>query len=355
MKKRTWIIGVGAVLALVGAAAATRNVWTPHGAVAQAPQAVRTVPVDVVIAEKKSAPVFVEALGTVSPIESNAIRSRVDSEIVGVHFRDGATVKKGGLLFTLDSRALEAQVRQADGNVARDQAQLDGAERDVRRYTDLVAKNATPVVNLDNAKTQAETFRANLIADQAALDNLKVQLTYCTIRAQISGRISAAAVKVGNFVRAGDVAPLATINQIAPIYVSFALPQRTLADVRHALGAESALVEALVPGERRSATGQLSMIENAVDSSTGMERAASFSSRAIGPSSAPSRKSFSCPNCRPCSPRPAWCATCSWGRGAPCPTCERARMRDAMCPLAPGAGFIFRWRGKCSIRLTAVT
>ena len=77
-------------------------------------------------------------------------------------------------------------------------------------------------------------------------------------------------MKVGNFVRAGDVAPLATINQIAPIYVSFALPQRTLADVRHALGAESALVEALVPGERRSATGQLSMIENAVDSSTGM-------------------------------------------------------------------------------------
>src|SRR5947209_16990355 len=94
---------------------------------------------------------------------SDVCSSDLDSEIVGVHFRDGATVKKGDLLFTLDSRALEAQVRQADGNVARDQAQLDGAERDVRRYTDLVAKNATPVVNLDNAKTQAETFRANLI------------------------------------------------------------------------------------------------------------------------------------------------------------------------------------------------
>src|SRR5438477_5709648 len=270
MKKRTWIIGVGAVLALVGAAAATRNVWTPHGAVAQAPQAVRTVPVDVVIAEKKSAPVFVEALGTVSPIESNAIRSRVDSEIVGVHFRDGATVKKGDLLFTLDSRALEAQVRQADGNVARDQAQLDGAERDVRRYSDLVVKNATPVVNLDNAKTQADTFRANLKADQAALDNLKVQLSYCKIAAQISGRISVAAVKVGNFVRAGDAAPLATINQMAPIYASFALPQRTLVGVRQALAAESTTVEAIVPGAPRSAKGQLTMIDNAVDTSTGM-------------------------------------------------------------------------------------
>jgi RND family efflux transporter MFP subunit len=273
MKTRTLVLtAVGAVL-LGGVGFATRGVWLPAGAVAQAPPAppaVRVVPVEVATAVRKSAPVRLEALGTVMPMETVAVRSRVDSEIVGVHFRDGAIVAQNDLLFTLDSRAVEAQIKQAEGTVAKDQAQLDGAERDVRRYTELVAKNATPVVNLDNAKTQVDMFRAAIKADQAALENLKVQLSYCTIRAQIPGRISAAAVKVGNLVRAGDVLPLATINMIAPIYVAFAVPQRSLADVRRALAAESAGVEAVVPGETKSAKGQLTMIDNAVDSTTGM-------------------------------------------------------------------------------------
>jgi len=133
-----------------------------------------------------------------------------------------------------------------------------------------VAKNATPVLNLDNARTAASTFRAAIKADQGALENLKVQLSYCTIRAPISGRISAAAVKAGNFVRATDATPLATINQIAPIYVSFAVPQRNLPEVRTALAAETASVAAIVAGDKRRPTGVLTMIENAVDSSTGM-------------------------------------------------------------------------------------
>src|SRR6202030_2957970 len=103
MKRRTWIIGA-AVLALVGVGAYKSGLLTSPGAVAQAPTAVRTVPVEVAKAVRRPAPVFIEALGTVTPIEAVAVRSRVDSEIVGVHFRDGATVKKGDLLFTLDSR-----------------------------------------------------------------------------------------------------------------------------------------------------------------------------------------------------------------------------------------------------------
>lgn len=258
------------MLVLVGAVVYSRAPWTSPGAVAQAPAAVRSVPVEVAQAVRKPAPVFIEALGTVTPIETVAVRTRIDSEIVGVHFRDGATVKKGDLLFTLDARAIEAQVVQAQGNVARDQAQLEGAERDVRRYTELVAKSATPVTNLDNAKTQADTFRASIKADEGALENLKVQLSYCAIRAPISGRISAATVKVGNFVRASDAASIATINQIAPIYVAFAVPQRNLSDVRLALAAETASVEGIVPGDKRRPTGLLTMIENAVDSTTGM-------------------------------------------------------------------------------------
>jgi multidrug efflux system membrane fusion protein len=187
-----------------------------------------------------------------------------------VHFADGAKVEKGDLLLTLDKRAIEAQMQQAQGNIARDQAQLDGALRDVKRYTDLVAKAATPVLNLENAQTAAATFTGALKADQAALENLKVQLSYCVIRASIAGRISQAAVKVGNFVRAADVAPIAMINQMAPVYVTFMIPQGNLPDVRHALTAGTANVDVIIPGETRRAKGVVTMIENAVDSTTGM-------------------------------------------------------------------------------------
>ena len=261
------VIGAAAVFALVVIVFIVRGPW---GAGAQTGNVPRTVSVEVATAVKKMVRVRLEALGTVTTIASVAIKTRVDSEIIGVHFADGAKVKKGDILFTLDSRAIEAQIRQAEGMIARDQAQLDGAERDVRRYTDLVAKGATPTINLDNAMTQADTFRANIKADQAALENLKVQLTYCTIRAPISGRISSAAVKAGNFVRQADLAPLATINQVAPIYVSFALPQRSLSDVRRALAAETATLEAILPSNGERASGQVTMIENTVDAATGM-------------------------------------------------------------------------------------
>jgi membrane fusion protein, multidrug efflux system len=247
---------------------------TGDKAVAQAPQggpAQRTVAVEVGRAVKKKAPVILGALGNVTTIASVAVRPRIDNEIVGVHFSDGAFVKLGDLLISLDSRAIEAQIAQAEGNLAKDQAQLEGAERDFRRYTELVAKAATPVLNLENAKTSADTFRAAIKADMAALENLKVQLSYCSIRAPISGRISQAAVKVGNFARSADVVPIATVNQLAPIYVTFTVPQRSLPEVRVAMaetGASS--VEVVIPGDKRRARGTITMIENTVDPSTGM-------------------------------------------------------------------------------------
>ncbi len=265
--RRRLVLGVGALIAFLVVVFIVRGPW---GAGAQTTAGPRTVSVEVATAVKKNVRVRLEALGTVTTVASVAIKSRVDTEIVGVHFSDGAKVKQGETLFTLDSRSIEAQIRQAEGMLARDQAQLDGAERDVRRYTDLVAKGATPTINLDNAMTQADTFRAAMKADQASLDNFKIQLTYCTISAPISGRISSAAVKVGNFVRQADLAPLATINQVAPIYVSFALPQLSLSDVRRALAAETATLEAILPGDSERSTGQVTMIENSVDAATGM-------------------------------------------------------------------------------------
>jgi membrane fusion protein, multidrug efflux system len=230
----------------------------------------RAVAVEVAKATRAKSPVLVEALGNVTTIASVAVKPRIDNEIVGVHFTDGAAVKQGDLLVTLDTRALEAQIGQAEGNLARDQAQLEGAERDFRRYTELVPKGATPQVNLDNAKTQSDTFRAAIKADVAALENLKVQLSYCFIRAPISGRISQASVKVGNFARSADLVPIATINQMAPVYVSFSVTQRALPELRLAMAEGTVPIEVIIPGETRRAGGTIAMIENAIDQTTGM-------------------------------------------------------------------------------------
>jgi multidrug efflux system membrane fusion protein len=268
MQKRTLMVGIAVILVGAGGILLTRGIWSPQRAVAQAQQQ-RSVPVEIAVATKKKVPVRIEALGTVTPMASVAIKSRIDTEIVAVHFADGAAIKKGDLLFTLDSRALEAQLRQAQGTLSRDRAALEGSERDVRRYTELLAKGATTQLNLDNATTQANVLRGTIAADESAVENLKVQISYCTIRAPISGRASMAAVKIGNLVRAADPVPLATIIQAAPVYVTFPLPQRSLPDLRRGLAADSAAIKAMVPGDPRRAVGQVTMIENTVDAATG--------------------------------------------------------------------------------------
>jgi RND family efflux transporter MFP subunit len=228
----------------------------------------RAVAVEVSRAVKKKTPLILGALGNVTTIASVAVRTRIDNEIVGIHFSDGAFVKQGDLLVTLDSRSIEAQI--VGGNLARDQARLEGAQRDFRRYTELVPKCATPVLNLENAQTQVNTFRAVIKADAAAQENLEVQLSFCSIRAPITGRISQAAIKEGNFARSADVIPIATINQLAPIYVTFTVPQRNLPEVRLAMVETGASIEAVIPGDNRRATGVITMIENTVDPATGM-------------------------------------------------------------------------------------
>jgi RND family efflux transporter MFP subunit len=270
MKKRTLVFGAVVVLAAAGVAAATRGSLWSVGAVAQAPRAqARAVPVEVATAVKQTVPVRIEALGNVTPIASVAVKPRLDSEIVGVHFRDGAMVQKGELLFTLDGRAIEAQIRQVQGQLEGAKANLEQAERDVARYTELIAKSATTQVTLNNARTQVNIYRASMESNTGQLENLNVQLSYCTIRAPITGRASMAAVKVGNFVRQADLTPLATIIQTAPIYVTFSVPQGYLPDLRQALANESATIEAIIPGDARRAGGQVTMIENSVDAPTG--------------------------------------------------------------------------------------
>jgi len=226
MKKRTSVVLILVVGAAAAAAYMTRASWTGGNASAQAPPRVRVVAVELAKAERRRVPVDVDSIGMVTPISSVALKSRVETTILSVHFEDGAKVREGDLLFTLDSRQIDAQIEQAEGTLMKDRAQLAGAERDVRRFSDLIGKGATTQVNVDNAKTASDILAGTIQADQSALDNLKVQKSYTMIRAPFAGRISQANVKVGNFVRPADTTPLATINQMAPVYVSFAVPHR---------------------------------------------------------------------------------------------------------------------------------
>jgi RND family efflux transporter MFP subunit len=270
MKKRNLILIAGVVGIAAIAAYSTRSSWMGGGATAQGPQRPRLTSVELAKAERKSVPVDVDSIGTVTPISSVALKSRLETTILAVHFEDGARVNEGDLLFTLDARQIDAQIEQAEGMLAKDQAQLEGAQRDLRRYTDLVAKGATTQVNVDNAKTQSDILIGTIKADQAALDNLKVQKSYTLIRSPFSGRISAANVKIGNFVRPADTVPLAVINQMAPVYVTFAIPQRVLVDLRDAMAKGDSKVIATIPGHQRSEDGKVAMVENSVDSTTGM-------------------------------------------------------------------------------------
>ena len=270
MKKRNWIILAGGLGIIALAAFATRASWMGGGASAQGPLRARVISVELAKAERKPVPVDVDSIGTVTPISSVALKSRVETTIVSVHFEDGAKVSEGDLLFTLDARQIDAQIEQAEGMLAKDQAQLEGAQRDLRRFSDLIGKGATTQVNVDNAKTQADILVGTIKADQSALDNLKVQKSFTIIRAPFSGRISAANVKIGNFVRPADTAPLAVINQMAPVYVTFAIPQRVLVDLRDAMATGDSRVIATIPGHERSEDGKVAMVENSVDSTTGM-------------------------------------------------------------------------------------
>jgi len=270
MKKRTLLFFAGVLGIAAVAAFVSRASWMGGGASAQGPQRARVISVELAKAERKPVPVDVDSIGTVTPISSVALKSRVETTIVSVHFEDGAKVSQGDLLFTLDARQIDAQIEQAEGTLARDQAQLEGAQRDLRRYSDLIGKGATTQVNVDNAKTQADILIGTIKADQSALDNLKVQKSYTIIRAPFSGRISAANVKIGNFVRPADTAPLAVINQMAPVYVTFAIPQRVLVDLRDAMATGGSKVIATIPGHQRSEDGKVAMVENTVDATTGM-------------------------------------------------------------------------------------
>lgn len=220
-------------------------------------------------AEKRSMPVLVEAVGTVQPIAALQIKSRIDSQVMAVHVAEGAAVKEGDLLFSLDDRVLKAQLAQIEAQILRTKAQLEQAMRDRDRAIDLSRRNVGTEVARDNAVTNVKAVEAQLAADEASRQNIQTQLSYTQIKAPVTGRIGSISAKPGAFVRSADTAAMTTVNQIDPIYIAFALPQATFYEMRTMLGddASKVSVEAAVGG--RTATGAIAFIENQVDLATG--------------------------------------------------------------------------------------
>jgi membrane fusion protein, multidrug efflux system len=236
----------------------------------QAPSAPQAVPVVATAVVRKPVPVRLEAIGTVQPIATVVVKSRIDGQIVKVPIHDGQEVKAGDTLFVLDSRAIEAQARQAEAQLARDRAEFANAKREAERQAQLVSKNYTAAATYDTAQTKAATLEATVHADEAALDNMKVQITYYTITTPIDGHVGAVLLKAGNNVKANDTITLATVNQTHPIYIAFSVPQRELPAIREASVGHELKVTAEVPGDSGpSETGRLAFIDNAVDTTTG--------------------------------------------------------------------------------------
>jgi membrane fusion protein, multidrug efflux system len=201
------------------------------------------------------------------------VRSRVDGQISRVAFAEGSQVNKGDVLFELDHRPFEAQLRAALAQKARDSAQLENARRDLARYQSLVNDDAGAVQTLDTTRAQVAQLEAALGMDQAQIDSAQLQLTYSTITAPFEGRTGARLVDVGNIVHASDSTGLVVLTQIHPIALTFSLPQATLPSVRAQQDRHRLRVLAMdAAGKRTLDEGELTLIDNQIDPSTGTFR-----------------------------------------------------------------------------------
>jgi len=190
------------------------------------------VPVTTTHVEEKSVPVTIPAVGTAEAISTVQIRAQVTGQLSQVHFAEGQEVRKGDLLFTIDSRPFEAALQQAQAVLARDTATANNAAAQNSRYEDLYKRGLIPRDQYETQQASSQSAQATLQADQAAIQTAKLNLSYARITAPISGRTGALSAHVGDLVRANDTTPLVIINQLAPIYVTFAVPGRYLADIR---------------------------------------------------------------------------------------------------------------------------
>jgi multidrug efflux system membrane fusion protein len=228
------------------------------------------VPVLVATVTEKTVPVELKVIGNVEAYSTVSIKSRLAGQLVKVNFKEGQDVKQGDLLFVIDPRPYEAALRQVEANLVRDKALATKAQADARRYAELIRKQFVSQQDYDQAKATAESLSATVHADEVAVQNARLNLSYCYIKAPISGRTGSLIAHQGNMIKDNADTAMLVINQIQPIYVSFAIPEQNLAAVRKYMAAEKVPVEAVIAGqEQNPETGVLSFIDNTVDKTTG--------------------------------------------------------------------------------------
>jgi multidrug efflux system membrane fusion protein len=239
----------------------------------KAPKGPLAVPVTVAQVLQETVPYRLDAIGNVEAYATVSIKARVDGQIVEVGFKEGQPVRKGQILFKIDPRPFEAAFRQAEANFSRDTAARDQARSQAHRYKELLEKNFVSKEAYAQILTTSATAEASANASKAALDNAKLNLEYCTVRAPIEGYAGKIQIQMGNLVKANDVGPLVVINQVQPIYVNFSVPEQRLAEVREHMMAGTTTVTARAPGSESPApSGALVFIDNTVDPSTGTIR-----------------------------------------------------------------------------------
>jgi multidrug efflux system membrane fusion protein len=255
-------VGVACGIALVAAAGSCAK--------KQPPPRVEGVPVSVGTVARQDVPLEVRANGHVDPYSTVAIKARVGGQVTHVGFREGQNVHQGDVLFQIDSRPYASALAQAQAQLERDRAIAKKAEQDVQRYAELVAKDYVTKEQYDAVGSNVAAAGATVKADEAAVENARLNLSYCTVAAPLSARTGAVLVYPGNMVKGNDDNPLVVLNQIQPVYVSFSVPESSLALIRqHGRPGQTLKVIALTSGSSANQAGDLTFWNNTVDPTTG--------------------------------------------------------------------------------------
>ena len=229
------------------------------------------VPVTVATVTQRTIPIEIRTIGNVEAYSTIQVKAQVGGELIQVPFQEGDYVTKGQLLFQIDPRQYQEQVKQAEANLAKDAANAANADADARRYQELFKAGVVARQETELKEATAKAMDATLAADRAAIDNAKLQVEFCQIRSPIDGRTGNLMVKRGNLVKANDV-PLVTINEIHPIYVTFSIPQNEFPDVQKRMSS-GLRVQATIPGsDQAPLNGSLTFADNNVDPATGTIR-----------------------------------------------------------------------------------
>ena len=241
-----------------------------RGSRAETQKSTPAVPVTTAAVVTKTVAVRIYAIGNVEPYTTVALKARVDGQIVSVHFKEGDEVRQGSVLFEIDPRPFGASLRQAQANLLKDRALFDRATDQEKRYKDLLAKNFISPDAYEQVRTNQATAAATVAADQAAIENAKLSLEYCTIRSPITGYAGRIQIQQGNLVKANDANPLVTINQVVPVYTSFSVPEQNIADIRkYQADGQLKVQAAFTNAAHAPVPGRLSFIDNSADQTTG--------------------------------------------------------------------------------------